>query len=247
MSGCILRNKSHFPKKSIGWIWEMHRSLGSRKTYFYRDKIRYRNEKKQNLHDKGNRIVLCLIDLSLFSIAMCCSTTKIHYYLIIQNLSKLHQFLSAFYETSFKVRCKLLLSILGSSKAFFAIKWLKVMTLEQLLNFLHISSPSFKYVGDCYTNQMSIPNPVRITVSVLSKFLRGIFLLFILSGLHSSRDQTVFLVLLQLVLVSHDQIKYQHSHFQFDIGSCGLMSPGSTATVHIDYRCLDIKTTLLFN
>ena len=120
------------------------------------------------------------------------------------------------------------------------------MTLEQLLNFLHISSPSFKYVRDCYTNQMSIPNPVRITVSVLSKLLRGIFLLFILSGLHSSRVQTsVFLVLLQLALVSHDQIKYQHSHFQFDIGSCGLMSPGSTATVHIDYRYLDIKTTHL--
>ena len=103
----------------------MHRSLGSRKTYFYPDKKEtkiYQNEKKQNLHDKANRIVLCLIDLSLFSIAMCCSTTKIHYYLIIKNLSKLHQFLSAFYETSFKVRCKLLLSILGSSKAFFAIK-----------------------------------------------------------------------------------------------------------------------------
>ena len=146
MSRCILTNKSHFQKKSIGWIWEMHRSLGSRKTYFYPDKKEtkiYQNEKKQNLHDKANRIVLCLIDLSLFSIAMCCSTTKIHYYLIIKNLSKLHQFLSAFYETSFKVRCKLLLSILGSSKAFFAIKWLKVMTLEQLLNFLHISSRSF--------------------------------------------------------------------------------------------------------
>ena len=146
MSGCILTNKSHFQKKSIGWIWEMHRCLGSRKTYFYPDKKETKisqNEKKQNLHDKANRIVLCLIDLSLFSIAMCCSTTKIHYYLIIQNLSKLHQFLSAFYETSFKVRCKLLLSILGSSKAFFAIKWLKVMTLEQLLNFLHISGPSF--------------------------------------------------------------------------------------------------------
>ena len=100
-------------------------------------------KKKQNQDDKANRIVLCLIDLSLFSIAMWCSTTKIHYCFIIKNLSKLHQFLSAFYETSFKVRCKLLLSILGSSKAFFAIKWLKVMTLEQLLNFLHISGPSF--------------------------------------------------------------------------------------------------------
>ena len=145
MSRCILTNKSHFQKKSIGWIWEMHRSLGSRKTYFYPDKKETKisqNEKKQKLHDKANRIVLCLIDLSLFSIAMCCSTTKIHYYLIIKNLSKLHQFLSAFYETSFKVWCKLLLSILGSSKAFFAIKWLKVMTLEQLLNFLHISGPS---------------------------------------------------------------------------------------------------------
>lgn len=37
----------------------------------------------------------------------------------------------------------------------------------------------------------------------------------------------------------------QYYHFQFDIGSCGLMSPGSTATVHIDYRYLDIKTTHL--
>ena len=146
MSRCILTNKSHFQKKSIGWIWEMHRSLGSRKTYFYPDKketkISHNEKKKQNQDDKANRIVLCLIDLSLFSIAMWCSTTKIHYCFIIKNLSKLHQFLSAFYETSFKVRCKLLLSILGSSKAFFAIKWLKVMTLEQLLNFLHISGPS---------------------------------------------------------------------------------------------------------
>ena len=87
MSGCILTNKSHFQKKSIGWIWEMHRSLGSRKTYFYRDKKEtkiYQKEKKQNLHDKANRIVLCLIDLSLFSIAMSCSTTKFHSCLIIK-------------------------------------------------------------------------------------------------------------------------------------------------------------------
>ena len=152
MSRCILTNKSHFQKKSIGWIWEMHRSLGSRKTYFYPDKKEtkiYQNEKKQNLHDKANRIVLCLIDLSLISIALQCVVVQPNFTIILllkiwPNIrAKLHQFLSAFYETSFKVRCKLLLSILGSSKAFFAIKWLKVMTLEQLLNFLHISSRSF--------------------------------------------------------------------------------------------------------
>ena len=31
---------------------------------------------------------------------------------------------------------------------------------------------------------------------------------------------------------------HQQFLFQFDIGSCGLMNPGSSATVHIDYRYL---------
>ena len=104
-----------------------------------------RMRKKQNLHDKANRIVLCLIDLSLISIAYVVVQPNFIIILLLKiwpNIrAKLHQFLSAFYETSVRVICKLLLSILGSSKAFFAIKWF--MTLEQLLNFLHISSRSF--------------------------------------------------------------------------------------------------------
>ena len=33
---------------------------------------------------------------------------------------------------------------------------------------------------------------------------------------------------------------HQQFLFQFDIGSCGLMNPGSSATVHIDYRYLKL-------
>ena len=57
---------------------------------------------------------------------------------------------------------------------------------------------------------------------VISKLSSGIFLLLILSGLHRSRDQTVFLVLLQHFLVSHDQIKYQQCWFNITIFSLTL-------------------------